>query len=187
MTLLTHEQLEVMLPGARDADLIKFLSPINLTLLEFKIDTPLRIAAFIAQIGHESGSLRYVEEIASGKAYELRADLGNLDKIALEIAHANYSTTGVFYKGRGLIQITGYTNYVACSLGLGIDCVRKPRLLSEPLNAARSAGWFWSTKDLNKKADLELFTSITKRINGGTYGAEDRNDRYALCKEVMGC
>ena len=184
---MTYDQLEEMLPLARDGDLVRFIGPLNQAMMEFHIDTPLRVAAFIAQIGHESGSLRYVEEIASGAAYEHRTDLGNLDQLALDIAHANYSTTGVFYKGRGLIQITGYTNYVACSLGLGIDCVSNPKLLKDPINATRSAAWFWSSKQLNKKADLGLFDEISRKINGGSNGKEERRALYKVCLEVLGC
>jgi putative chitinase len=185
--LISQEQLHEMLPYATDRDIGKFYLPLIDAMKEFCIDTPLRIAAFVAQIGHESGSLRYVEEIASGKAYEHREDLGNLDPLALIAAHANHSTTGVFYKGRGLIQITGYTNYVACCLGLGIDCIRNPKLLKDPINACRSAAWFWSSKELNKKADLGLFDEISRKINGGSNGKEERRALYKRCLEVLGC
>lgn len=184
---MTYDQLEEMLPLARDGDLVRFIGPLNQAMMEFHIDTPLRVAAFVAQIGHESGSLRYVEELASGRAYEYRADLGNLEPEALAIAHRYGSTTGVYFKGHGLIQVTGYTNHVACSIGLGIDCVNNPKLLCEPINAARSAAWFWSSKQLNKKADLGLFDEISRKINGGSNGKEERRALYKVCLEVLGC
>lgn len=97
--ILDHEQLEDMIPYASDALRDKYLSPLNKAMEEFEINTTLRIAAFIAQITHESGSLHYVEEIASGSAYEFREDLGNLEPEALKAAHAKGTTTGKFYKG----------------------------------------------------------------------------------------
>ena len=109
--LITKEQLHLMMPDATEKNVNKFVLPLNAAMEEFKIQTSLQIAAFIAQITHESGSLHYVEEIASGANYEFRKDLGNLEFEALQAAHANYTTTGKFYKGRGLIQITGYYNY----------------------------------------------------------------------------
>ena len=184
---ISKEQLHKMLPNASTKNIDKFLIPINKALEEFSINTPLRIAAFVAQIGHESGSLHYVEEIASGSNYEFREDLGNLEFAALQVAHANYTTTGKFYKGHGLIQITGYSNHVSCALGLGIDCINNPRVLCEPINAARSAAWFWSVHKLNKKADIGLFDEISRTINGGTNGKEERRALYKNCLRVLEC
>lgn len=88
---------------------------------------------------------------------------------------------------RGLIQITGYDNYVACSIGLGIDCITNPRILSEPEYAAKSAGWFWSIHKLNELADKGEFVKITKVINGGTNGVKDRLQNYSRCRKVLEC
>ena len=183
---LTSEQLHDMIPLATDRNIAKFLAPLNSAMYEFNINTPLRVAAFIAQIAHESGCLHYVEEIHDGSNYEYREDLGNLDFEVLQIAHANYSTTGRWYKGRGLIQLTGYTNIKACGKALGLDCVHSPKLLSDPINACRSAAWFWDTHNCNSLADVGLFTKITRTINGGTNGTAERVANYKLCKTVLG-
>ena len=180
--LLTKEQLHLMMPNASKSNIDKFLLPLNEAMEEFKIVKPLQIAAFIAQIAHESGSLHYVEEIASGANYEFRKDLGNLEFEALQAAHANYTTTGKFYKGRGLIQITGYYNYKACGTALKVDLITNPKLLSEVGYACRSAAWFWDSRNLNSYADLGKFSNITKRINGGTNGSTERLANYVRCK-----
>ena len=185
--LITSEQLHEMIPHSTDKLILRYLTPLNKAMEKFQIDTPLRIAAFIAQVAHESCSLIYSEEIASGSAYEKRGDLGNLLHEALEVAHANHSTTGRFYKGRGLLQITGYSNYLSCSKGIDIDCVTNPRILSEPEYAAKSAAWFWNIHNLNILADVEMFDKITHVINGGYNGKAERDTNYRCCKEVLGC
>ena len=151
-----------------------FLGPLNAAMEEFSINTSLRQAAFLAQCGHESGQLRYVQELASGQAYEGRKDLGNTE-----------SGDGVRFKGRGLLQTTGRINYTAAMMALGIDCVEHPELLELPENACRSSAWFWSTHGLNELADKELFEKITKRINGGLNGYPDRLALYNKAKEVL--
>jgi len=171
--MITLEQLiEIMPYGKTRAP--KFIDGINATMEEFDINTRLRMAAFLAQIGHESGQLRYVKELASGSSYEGRADLGN-----------THPGDGVRYKGRGLIQITGRSNYVQIAKALNIDCVNNPELLEEPMNACRSAGWFWSSRKLNDLADKDMFTAITKKINGGTNGLADRKELYNKALEVL--
>lgn len=152
----------------------KFLEPLNQAMQEFEINTPQRIRMFLAQIGHESGELRYVREIASGEAYEGRIDLGN-----------SQPGDGVRYKGRGLIQLTGRNNYMLCGQALGLPLLQNPELLETPENAARCAGWFWYKNNLNSLADLGQFDKITKRINGGYNGKKDRDRLYALaCKSI---
>ncbi len=126
---------------------------------------------FLAQVGHESGQLRYVREIASGEAYEGRADLGNTSP-----------GDGVKFRGRGLIQITGRRNYVLASLALGLPLLEKPELLEQDEFACRSAGWFWYNNNLSALADKGLFRLITKRINGGYNGYADR---YKLLQRAM--
>lgn len=166
MPLLTIEQLRRIMPHAKTrADV--FLSHINATLEEFEINTPRRISAFLAQLAHESGELRYVEEIASGVAYEGRADLGNTQR-----------GDGMRFKGRGLIQITGRANYLACSKYFGVDFVEDPAKLAAPEWAVRSAGWFWQSRRLNSLADLGDFRAITKKINGGYNGEAQREAYY---------
>ena len=170
---MTADQIRKIMPQAGNkADL--FAGPISYAMKEFDINTKARQAAFIAQIGHESGQLRYVKELASGSAYEGRKELGN-----------TMPGDGVKYKGRGLIQITGKANYVALMMALGIDCLEHPEVVEESVNACRSAGWFWKTNGLNELADQGNFLAITKRINGGTNGLEDRQALWAKAKEIL--
>ena len=172
--ILTKEQLKAMLPYAKDSNIDKYLSPLNITLDKFGINTPKRIAAFIAQLAHESGSFKYVEEIASGKAYEGRKDLGNTEP-----------GDGVKFKGRGLIQITGRANYKAVGDALQYDFINNPEHLEKPGAAVMSAGWFWNSRKLNDYADRDDFKGITKRINGGYNGLEDRIKHWQRCKDVL--
>lgn len=146
---------------------------------EFDINTPLRWSHFLAQIAHESAELRYSEEIASGKAY----DTG---KLAVRLGNTPQADgDGQKYKGRGLIQITGRANYEAYKKYCGFDVVTKPQLLAQPVGAIRSAMWFWKSKGLNELADRDEFTVITKRINGGTNGIEDRRKYLARAKRIL--
>ena len=145
---------------------------------EFEINTPARQAAFIAQIAHESGEFRYVRELASGGAYEGRRDLGNIEP-----------GDGVKFKGRGLIQITGRHNYRACSEALFGDpdyLLEDPAILEQPGPACRSAAWFWKSRGLNELADAGDFGRITKLINGGYNGMEDRERYHASALKVLG-
>ena len=128
--MVNINQLGEIFPHAGDK-IFAYFGPLNDAMDEFTINTPQRQAMFLAQIAHESGELRYVEEIASGAAYEGRADLGNTEP-----------GDGVRYKGRGLIQITGRANYAVCGLALDLDLIANPELLLEPVNACRSAAIF---------------------------------------------
>ncbi|PRC92687.1 glycoside hydrolase family 19 protein [Solimicrobium silvestre] len=166
-------QLQKIMPLARQRA-NTFLDPLIAAMSEFEINTPMRQAAFLAQVAHESGQLLYVLELASGEAYEGRKDLGNTQ-----------SGDGPRFKGRGLIQITGRTNYAAMSEALKLDCVNHPELLELPTNACRSAGWFWKNHGLNVLADSQSFITITRRINGGTNGLADRQALYAIAKKVL--
>ena len=170
---MTLEQLIKIMPYAR-ARAPAFLEPINAAMTEFGISTPARRASFLAQVGHESGQLRYVLELASGAAYEGRAALGN-----------TMPGDGVRFKGRGLIQITGRANYKACGAALGLDLVTHPELLEQPLNACRSAGWFWMSHGLNELADAGDQVKVTRRINGGTNGLADRLALFEVAKRVL--
>ena len=146
---------------------------------EFEINTPLRWAHYLAQIAHESAELRYSEEIASGKAY----DTG---KLAIKLGNTPEADgDGQKFKGRGLIQVTGRANYEAYKQYCGFDVVKQPELLAKPVGAIRSSMWFWKTKGLNELADRDEFTAITKHINGGTNGIEDRRKYLARAKKVL--
>ena len=175
---LTLDQLRMIMPYAgKRAE--AFLDPLNRAMTEFSIDTPMQQAAFLAQVAHESGSLRYVRELASGEAYDtgrLAARLGNTPED---------DGDGERYRGRGLIQITGTDNYRACSVGLFGDSqhlLDHPELLEQPELAARSAAWFWQSRGLNDETD---FLQITRKINGGTNGLQDRLAYYDRAKGVL--
>lgn len=130
------------------------------------INTPLRRAHFLAQLGHESGSFKYTEEIASGAAYEGRTNLGNTQ-----------TGDGVKFKGRGLIQLTGRTNYVNYGASIGQDLTvdgNWTKVATDPLLAVDAAGWFWETHGLNAAADSDDVDKVTKIINGGYNGLDDR-------------
>lgn len=172
--MITPEELKQIMPYAGDrADV--FCEPLRKTMIEFSIDTPFRQAAFLAQIAHESGSLKYVRELASGDAYERRMDLGNYE-----------AGDGARFKGRGLIQVTGRANYRECGKALGLDLIEHPELLEEPENACRSAGWFWQSRNLNDLADRGDFKQLTKKINGGYSHYQQRLSFYERAKEVLG-
>lgn len=144
-------------------------------MVEFSINTPLRAAAFLAQLAHESGELRYMEEIASGAAYEGRHDLGNTEP-----------GDGVRYKGRGPIQLSGRANYRACGAALGLDLEGDPAQAATPQVGFRIAGWYWQTHFCNELADDGYFKEITRKINGGQAGEASREAYYARAKEVLG-
>jgi putative chitinase len=170
---ITTDQLIAIMPGARKK-IPTYLDPINQVIVEADLSTKMRLAMFIAQIAHESGQLVYTLELASGSAYEGRADLGNTSP-----------GDGVRYKGRGLIQITGKANYLAIAHDLLIDVVNHPELLESPLYATRSAGWFWAKHNCNRSADTNDFITCTKRINGGTNGLADRQQFLARALQVL--
>ena len=144
-----------------------FYVHLQLIMPIYEIDTSLREAAFLAQVAHESGRFYYTEELASGKAYEGRRDLGNIQP-----------GDGVRFKGRGLIQLTGRSNYKDFSRHCGIDFTATPELLSLPEHAVRSACWFWHSRGLNELADAGEFKKITRIINGGYNGLEERIKFY---------
>jgi putative chitinase len=134
---------------------------------DFSITTPTRMAAFLAQVGHESGGLHWLTELwgptAAQIRYEGRIDLGNTQP-----------GDGFKFRGRGLIQITGRSNYKSAGLALATDFITEPELLAEPEYAVRSAMWFWQSHGLNELADKDQFEKITRMINGGLNGEEQR-------------
>jgi putative chitinase len=138
------------------------------------LDTPLRLAHFMAQLIHESGSFRYMEEIASGSAYEGRADLGNI-----------VNGDGKRYKGRGPIQLTGRANYKTYGRLAGVDFERHPELVATPSIGLLVACMFWDREKLNALADQDDIRNITRRINGGLNGFEDRQANLRRVKALL--
>jgi len=183
MTPLTVAQLREIMPlaGAR-ADVF---APILATVMaSHQIDTPVRMAAFLAQVGHESGQLLFVRELwgptAAQQHYEGRADLGNTQP-----------GDGKRFLGRGLIQITGRKNYAACGAALGLDLLTHPELLESPSHAAASAAWFWLQHNLNRYADHGDFLGLSIAINGKNKnglpnGWQDRQDLWGRAKKAIG-
>lgn len=176
--------LKIVCPQGRHLE--TFIDPLNTAMAEFEINTPLRQSAFVAQLAHESGQFKYMEEIASGAAYDGRADLGNTRPQAILIAKEHGSTPGRWWKGHGPIQITGFDNHMACGIALNLDLMNYPTLIATPEGGCRAAGWFWKTHRLNELADAQDFLRITKRINGGTNGLDDRLKFYGRAKAVLG-
>lgn len=180
---MTLEQLQQVFPNARSLAGV-FITALNAAMLNRRITTPERIAAFLAQIGHESGELRYVRELGSDQ-YLSKYDTGAL---AARLGNSPEADgDGQKYRGRGLIQITGRRNYLACSQALFGDerLLQQPELLEQPQWAAESAAWFWQSNGLNELADKDQFTTITQRINGGLNGLENRMHLWARAKAVL--
>lgn len=196
MPPITLEQLAQICPSTPHARLELFVEPLNATFTEFEIDTTERQAAFLAQVAHESAGFKALRELASGDAYEppsrLAAHLGNTEP-----------GDGRRFKGRGLVQVTGRKNYGFCAVALELPLLEQPELLEEPLNACRSAGWFWTTGagmnlgsaarahgipigvNLNDIADAGDFEGITLAINGGLNGQDDRVAKHELALEAF--
>lgn len=168
--VLTDELIKRIDPNVRK----NYASALNPAMAAGSITTPPRVAAFLAQILHESGSFQFLRELASGAAYEGRKDLGNTQP-----------GDGVRYKGRGFIQLTGRANFRSAGSDLGLDLENNPDLAEQPDIAARLAVWFWNKKNLNAKADAGDFVGITRAINGGTRGLQDRTRLYESAKQVL--
>jgi predicted chitinase/LysM repeat protein len=171
---VTVDQLRRVMPNLSQAKAEQYLPYLNQAMAEANITTPQRKAMFLAQLAHESGQLRYMEEIASGAAYEGRRDLGNTQP-----------GDGVRYKGRGPIQLTGRANYRAAGQALGIDLEGNPARAKDPDVAFRIAGWYWSSRNLNSYADQGNFREVTRRINGGYNGMADREAYYRRAQQVF--
>jgi putative chitinase len=176
----------------------KWIDALNQVCEKYEINTALRIAGFLSQCGHESGGFRYTVEnfnysaarllmvfphyfnADSAKNYEYKPE-----KIANRV-YANRmgnedeaSGDGWQYRGRGLIQLTGKDSYAAFSMAADNNSLVEPDLLEQPELAAMSAGWYWSTRKINSLADAQDVLGMTKRINGGTNGLDDRQIRYS--------
>lgn len=172
----SREKLTVVMPLALPSRIERYWEPLVAGMMRRDITTELRMAHFVAQIGHETASLRYTEEIADGSAYEGRRDLGNTEP-----------GDGCRFKGRGLIQLTGRANYAAYSEDTGVDYLAHPdAVASDPFAAVDVACWYWAKRGLNALADRDDVKAITKRINGGYNGLDDRLAYLFRAKAVLG-
>ena len=184
----------------------KWLEPLNEVFAKYDISTPLRQAAFIGQCAHESNNFTRLEEglnysvsrlmavwpsrfptleaaapyannpeKLANKVYGGRADLGNKE-----------DGDGFKFHGRGCIQLTGRDLYERCGEAIGADLINQPQLLVEPNYACLSAGWFWNKAGLNALADSKDYDTMTKRINGGLIGLDDRKAKIAKAISVLG-
>jgi len=172
--MITDKILKQIYPYSTLSNRLKYLPYFNKYLNQYEITTPIRLWSYFAQIGHESGQLNYSEEIASGQSYEGRKDLGNIEQ-----------GDGIRFKGRGLIQITGRSNYDKLSNAFGIDFIQEPELLESPEYAVLSSLWFWKSKNLNQIADSGNFELLTRRINGGLTNLKDRLEIFERCKKFI--
>ena len=184
----------------------KWLEPLNTAFAKYDISTPARQAFFIGQCAHESGNFKVLEENLHYSATALmrvwpsrftsvlvaESYANNPEKIANKVYSGRLgngdeeSGDGWKYHGRGLIQLTGKDNYANCGSSLGVDLVGNPDWLFDPKYAALSAGWFWNKKGLNGLADSQDLETMTKRINGGLIGLDDRKAKIAKALSVLG-
>jgi putative chitinase len=163
---LTADTLAGIMIHAGRTRVEAFVDPLLQRMTARGIDTARRRAHFLAQVGHESGELRYTEEIASGDAYEGRLDLGNTEP-----------GDGRRFKGRGLIQLTGRANYRAFGNAIGIDLLsgdNPQRVATDPALAVDVACWYWQSRGINPLADADNAEAVTRKINGGLNGFADR-------------
>ncbi len=172
---VTAAQLGQIMPHAAMSNIRKYAAPLNKTMLNYEINTPLRMAHFIAQLAHESGSFRYSEEIASGSAYEGRRDLGNTQP-----------GDGRKFKGRGLIQLTGRANYQEYGRDIGRNLLENPEVVATDADLCVDvAGWYWNQRDINIFADANDIRTVTRKINGGLNGLIDRMDYFERAQHVL--
>lgn len=179
--IVTKAILMGICPATNRATLAKYVEPLNRFMPYYGIISSPRAMHFLAQVAHESACFQFVREIASGVSY----DTGNLAKRLGNTLEKDGD--GQKYKGRGLIQITGRSNYEKCSIALFGDkrLLDNPALLELPEYAVKSAAWFWQSHGLNALADADNIKAITKTINGGYNGLESRIALYEKAKGVI--
>jgi len=175
--MITARVLAVVMPSLGQIEAVRLLPDLLFAARRFAITTPPREAAFLGQLAHESGGLRYWEEIASGAAYEGRADLGN-----------TRPGDGRRYKGRGPIQITGRSNYRAAGRALALDLENHPEQASQPDVGFLVSAWYWDSRQLNALADEDTedaYRRITRKINGCYTGWQDRLTYWHRARQAL--
>jgi putative chitinase len=173
---------------------LEWVGPLNDTFAKFVIATPNQQAAFIGQCAHESNHFKALQENLNYRAETLhklwpnrfptievaQQYAGQPQRIANKVYGGRMgnrdesSGDGFRFCGRGLVQLTGHDGYYHCGQALGVDLVAHPELVATPQYAALSAGWFWNTHNCNAFADAQDWTGLTKKINGGTFGLQER-------------
>lgn len=196
---VTAEQLAKLHIGAQWVDAL------NETFERFGIDTPKKQAAFIGQCGHECGNFKVLEENLNYRAETLcklwpkrfpsLEFAKQYERQPKKIANSVYASRmgnrdeasgdGFRFRGRGCIQLTGHSSYYHAGKALGVDFVMEPDLVAQPKYAALTAGWFWSTHDCNALAQAADWVKLTKKINGGTIGLDDRIKHINHALEVL--
>ena len=172
--MITKEMLRKLAPTAKEDIITHLAQHLDEQLAKYGIDSYLRVCHFLAQAAHESASFRTLEEYASGAAYEGRKDLGNVQP-----------GDGKRYKGRGIFQLTGRANYRVMGQKLGVDLEGKPELASDPMISIKTACEYWNSRKLSIYADLDDVRTITKKINGGYNGFEDRKQYLQKVKTII--
>ena len=205
MALVTFEQLNSFFEDTNEDIIQKYVDPLNAVLQFYEINNKQRISMFLAQVGHESGGLRTIKENLNYSADRLKVifpkyfrnvDTSEFAKNPEKIANRVYcsrmgngdenSGDGYRYCGRGLIQLTGKSNYTAFATDMEMSLDEATEWLKTEEGAAWSAGWFWDSRELNKWADEGDVLTVTKKINGGTIGLADRESHYEAALEIFG-
>ena len=201
---ITQQQLAQIIPGNPYVD--HWCEALNAILPEYEIDTPQRVAAFLAQCAHESGGFKFLREnlnykaeslvrvwprlfpdMATARHYEKKPDMIANRAYANRMGNGDEASgDGWRYCGRGLIQLTGRNNYEAFADSIETDLSEITAYLETFEGAVQSACWFWETNKLNQYADKGDMLTMTKRINGGTLGLEDRTRHYSHALHVLG-
>lgn len=166
--------IKAIAPNSREEIIGPLVGYLNKYMPKYGVDNYLRVCHFLAQAAHEAASFRTLEEYASGAAYEGRKDLGNTQR-----------GDGVRYKGRGIFQLTGRANYRDIGKKIGMDLENNPELAESPEVSVLTALEYWRSRNLSTLADADNVELITRRINGGLNGFEDRKKYLARCKQVI--
>ena len=205
MDFFTQEAVKQLIPKVKNFD--EWYSNLVEILPQYDIDTSARVAAFMAQCGHESGGFttlqenlnysakglvgtfkKYFPNDAVAKQYQRRPEMIANRVYANRMGNGDEASgEGWYFRGRGIVQITGKNNYTKCSQSLFESnvLVENPDLLLETEYAIHSACWFWSAARLNELADIGDIKTMTKRINGGYIGLEDRINHYNHAIDIL--
>jgi putative chitinase len=172
--MITKEMLKKIAPYSKDAIISALVEPLNEHLPKYGVNTHLRVTHFLAQAAHETAGFKTFEEFASGQAYEGRKDLGNTQP-----------GDGKKYKGRGIFQLTGRANYKTFGKKIGKDLEGNPMLAGDAETSVLIALEYWNNRKLSPLADKDDVTAITKKINGGLNGFEDRKKYLVKAKKII--